>query len=186
LVGLYDVRSRNGTGLFSQFSGARAGQSETSASAEERRVSAKHRHHNDNPVCKAHPFNNSDNNLRSSVYRQTNQPTNPGKNTTSTVQVINVTVTVPAHHNNRFTALFLGPPGSAGARRKLLLDFMVLGMITRGRHTDNPGERHSIQTNQQSTSINSPIFTPDAHPATILPIRPGLGQAQEYAGLHTP
>ena len=29
------------------------------------------------------------------------------------------------------------------------------------------------------------IFTPDALPATTLPIYPGLGQAQEYAGLHT-
>jgi len=29
------------------------------------------------------------------------------------------------------------------------------------------------------------IFTPDALPAATLPIYPGLGQAQEYAGLHT-
>jgi len=27
---------------------------------------------------------------------------------------------------------------------------------------------------------------PDALPAATLPIYPGLGQAQEYAGLHTP
>jgi len=33
---------------------------------------------------------------------------------------------------------------------------------------------------------SSPIFTPDALPATTLPIYPSLGQAQEYAGLHTP
>jgi len=33
---------------------------------------------------------------------------------------------------------------------------------------------------------SSPIFTPDALPAATLPIYPGLGQAQEYAGLHTP
>jgi len=33
---------------------------------------------------------------------------------------------------------------------------------------------------------NPPIFTPDALPAATLPIYPGLGQAQEYAGLHTP
>jgi len=32
----------------------------------------------------------------------------------------------------------------------------------RGRHTDNAGGRHSIRTNQQSTSINPPIFTLDA------------------------
>jgi len=57
-----------------------------------------------------------------------------------------------------FTTLYLGPPGSAGVRRKLLLYFMVLGRITRGRHTDNLGGCHSIRTNQQSTSINPPIL----------------------------
>ena len=49
---------------------------------------------------------------------------------------------------------------------------MVLGRLTRGRHTDNPGGHHSIRTNQQSTSINRPIFMPDALPATALPIYP--------------
>ena len=49
--------------------------------------------------------------------------------------------------HNRFTTLFLGPPGSAGARRKLL-DFMVHRKINRGRHTDHPAGRHSIQTKQ--------------------------------------
>jgi len=34
--------------------------------------------------------------------------------------------------------------------------------------------------------INSPIFMPDALPAATVPIYPGLGQAQEHAGLHTP
>jgi len=63
---------------------------------------------------------------------------------------------------------------------------MVLGRITRGRHTDNLGGRYSTRNNQQSTSINPPIFTPDALLATNLPIYPGLGKAQEYAGLHTP
>jgi len=62
----------------------------------------------------------------------------------------------------------------------------VLGGITRGRHTNNLGGRHSIRTNQQSTCISPPIFTPDALPAVTLPIYPGLGQAQEYAGLHIP
>jgi len=51
------------------------------------------------------------------------------------------------HHHNHFTALFPGPPRRASARRKLLLDFMVLGRIIRGRHTDNPGGCHSIRTN---------------------------------------
>ena len=36
----------------------------------------------------------------------------------------------PPHHN-RFTALFPAPTGTAGARRKLLLDFMVQGKITK-------------------------------------------------------
>jgi len=52
----------------------------------------------------------------------------------------------PPHHN-RFAALFLGPPGWAGARRELL-DFMVEGNINRGRHTDHLAGRHSIRTNQ--------------------------------------
>jgi len=51
------------------------------------------------------------------------------------------------YHHNRFTALFPWPPGWAGARRELL-DFMVQGKINRGRHTDHPAGRHSIQTNQ--------------------------------------
>jgi len=50
-------------------------------------------------------------------------------------------------HHNRFTALFPGPPGWAGARRELL-DLMVQGKINRGRHTDHPAGRHSIRTNQ--------------------------------------
>ena len=48
---------------------------------------------------------------------------------------------------NRFTALFPGPPGWAGARRELL-DFMVQGKINRGRHTDHPAGRNSIRTKQ--------------------------------------
>ena len=40
-------------------------------------------------------------------------------------------------HHNRFTALFPGAPGRAGARRELL-DFMVQGKINRGRYTVHP------------------------------------------------
>jgi len=36
-----------------------------------------------------------------------------------------------------------------------------------------------------STSVISTIFMPDAHPATILPVFPSLGQLLNYAGLHT-
>ena len=53
---------------------------------------------------------------------------------------------IPPHHN-RFTALFPGPPGWAGARRELL-DFVVQGKINRGRHTDHPAGCHSIWTKQ--------------------------------------
>jgi len=41
-----------------------------------------------------------------------------------------------------------------------------------GRHTDNLAGCHSIRTDQ-----HLPIFTPDALPATTLPIHHGLGQA---------
>jgi len=61
-----------------------------------------------------------------------------------------VVIKLPYHwwlHQDRFTALFPGPPGWAGARREFL-DFMVQGKIDRGRHTDHPAGRHSIRTNQ--------------------------------------
>jgi len=45
----------------------------------------------------------------------------------------------------------------------------------RGKYKDHPGGRHSNQTNQQPTSISSPIFTPDALPAATLTPYPGLG-----------
>ena len=47
------------------------------------------------------------------------------------------------HTQNRLMALFPGPPRWAGARRELL-DFMVLGKINKGRHSDHPAGRHSI------------------------------------------
>ena len=53
----------------------------------------------------------------------------------------------PPHHHNRFTALFKGPPGWAGTRRKLL-DFMIQRKTNRDRHTDHPTGYHSIRTNQ--------------------------------------
>jgi len=46
-------------------------------------------------------------------------------------------ITMNHLHHNHFTTLFPGPPGWAGAIRKLL-DFMVQGKINRGRHTDHP------------------------------------------------
>jgi len=65
---------------------------------------------------------------------------------------------VPHHHHNRFTALFPGPPGWAGARRELL-DFMVQGEINRGRHTNHPAGRHSIRTNQRPPPPSSHMYT---------------------------
>jgi len=64
------------------------------------------------------------------------------------------------NHNchNRFTALFLGSPGWASARRKLL-DFMVQGKINRGRHTDHLAGRHSIRTNQCPPPSSPHFFT---------------------------
>ena len=59
--------------------------------------------------------------------------------------------------HNRFTALFLGPPGWAGARRELL-DFMVQWKINRGRHTDHPDGCHSVRTNQCPPPPSSPYF----------------------------
>ena len=64
---------------------------------------------------------------------------------------------LPPPHQNRFTALFPGPPGWDGARRELL-DFMVQGKINRGRHIDHPAGRHSIRTNQCPLPPSYPYF----------------------------
>jgi len=54
---------------------------------------------------------------------------------------------------------------------------MAQGKITE-TDTDHLAGYHSIRTNQRPTSIfPPPIFTPDALPAAMLPIYPGLGQA---------
>ena len=60
-------------------------------------------------------------------------------------------------HHNRFTALFPGPPGWAGARRERL-DFMVQVKINRGRHTDHAAGRRSIRTNQCPPPPSSPYL----------------------------
>jgi len=62
----------------------------------------------------------------------------------------------PFHHHNRFTTLFPGPPGWAGARRELL-DFVMQGKIN--RYTDHPAGRHSIRTNQCLPPLSPPFFT---------------------------
>ena len=69
---------------------------------------------------------------------------------------LTVLLTTSTHHHNRYMALFPGPPGWAGTRREPL-DFVVQGKINRGRHTDHPAGRHSIQT-KQCLPPPSPIF----------------------------
>jgi len=85
------------------------------------------------------------------------------------------------NYHNHFTALFWDTRVSRCQKK----DYSGL-YSARQDNTYNPGRCYSIQTNQQSTSINAPTFMPDDIPAATLPIYPGLGQAQEYAGLHTP
>ena len=71
----------------------------------------------------------------------------------------------------RFTALFPGPPGWAGARRELL-DFMVQREINRGRHTDHLAGRHAIRTNEcpplPSTHIFLQAGCPSCHPTNSI------------------
>jgi len=70
------------------------------------------------------------------------------------------------HHHNHFTALFPGLSGWASARRDWeLLDFMVQGTISRGRHTDHPAGRHSIRTKQCPPPPTPIFYSPDALPA---------------------
>jgi len=65
------------------------------------------------------------------------------------------------HTHKRFTALFQGPPGWAGARRELL-DFMVQGKINRGRHTDHP--LGATPSTLSSAHLNHPPFCAKFHP----------------------
>jgi len=44
----------------------------------------------------------------------------------------------------------------------------------------------TIPSGPISNPPSTPIFTPDALLTATLPTYPGLGQAQEYAELHTP
>jgi len=85
---------------------------------------------------------------------------------------------------NRFKAHFPGLPWSASARRNLL-DFVVQGEISEADTSTIPAGRHSIQTNQQCTSLISPLLRP-------VPFLPQPSQfilawdrRTKYAGLHT-
>ena len=70
-------------------------------------------------------------------------------------------------HHKRFMAIFLGPPGWAGARREHL-DFVVQWKINRSRHTNHPARRYSSQTNQCPPPPSPPHFLqtrcPSCHP----------------------
>jgi len=71
----------------------------------------------------------------------------------------------PPHHNC-FMALFPELSEWAGARKELL-DFMVQGKISRGRHTDHPVGCHSIWTNQCPPPSSAPFLLagcPSCHP----------------------
>jgi len=67
-------------------------------------------------------------------------------------------------HHNRFTAIFPGPPGLAGARGELV-DFMVQGKINR-QTTDRLAVHHSILLS--SAHLHHPCFLqagcPSCHP----------------------
>jgi len=76
-------------------------------------------------------------------------------------------------------------PNNCTFANHVLLDFVVQGKKT---EVDTP----TVQLGATPSKLvsdpppSSPIFTPYALPAATLPIYPGLGQAQDYAGLHTP
>ena len=82
--------------------------------------------------------------------------------------------------HNRFMALFPGLPEWAGAKRNLLLDFVVQGKIT---EADTP----TIQTNWRPTSITPPPrhFYAGCPFCRNLPILSWLGTGTKCAGLHT-
>jgi len=81
------------------------------------------------------------------------------------------------HTHNHFIALFFWDyRREPVSEENILLDFYGAMEDNRGRHTNHPAEHHSIQTNQRPPPT-APIFTPDALPATTVPLYPGLGQA---------
>ena len=72
------------------------------------------------------------------------------------------------HHHHTTTVLrplFRDHPGEPVAKRELL-DFMVLGKINRGRHTDHPAGCHSIRTKQYPPPPSPHFKRPDALSAT--------------------
>ena len=92
----------------------------------------------------------------------------------------------PPPRHQPFYGLFSGMTRVSRCQKKLFLDCIVPGRIARGWHTNNPGGCHSIRTSQPSTSVSPPILLRMPFLPQPFQFYPGLGQAQEYAGLHTP
>jgi len=89
---------------------------------------------------------------------------------------------VLGHTHKRFTSLFLGLPEWAGARRNILLDFVVQGKTT---DVDTPTIRLGATPSGliSNPPPSSSHFTLDALPGATLSIYPGLGTGIKYAGL---
>jgi len=92
------------------------------------------------------------------------------------VQCLSQTTHTHTHTHKHFTTLFLGLPWWAGARRNLLLDFMVQGKIT---EENTPTVRLGASPSGLNSARlhRSPIFMPYALHAATLPIYLGLRQA---------
>jgi len=71
------------------------------------------------------------------------------------ILLLQKSVTLP--HNTTIYGPFSGATRVAGARRELL-DFIVLGKIIRGIHTDHPAGCHSIRPNQCPPPPSPHIF----------------------------
>jgi len=76
-------------------------------------------------------------------------------------------------HTHPFYGPFSRTTQVNGARRNLLLHFMVQGKIT---EEDSPTILMDATPSRLISSLN-PIFMPDAISAATLPLYPGLGQA---------
>jgi len=89
------------------------------------------------------------------------------------------TTATHAHAHTVLRYIFQDHLGEPLPEENLLLDFIVQGKTTRGRHTNHPmGATPSVLISDPLRS--SPIFTPDALPAAspaTLPFYRGLGQA---------
>jgi len=86
--------------------------------------------------------------------------------------------------HNRFTALFPGLPVSAGARRSLLLDFMMQGKITEAE-TPTIWLGTTPSGLISDPPLSSPHFYIGCPSYRNPPTLSWLGMGTKYAGLHT-